>query len=80
LAGVGQKKRGNMGALTQRVILICDECGERTVLGGPEAVWRSGHTFFECECGQKLTLADRLEEKTGELPSVPHARRLSLRR
>jgi hypothetical protein len=29
--------------------------------------------LFECECGQKLTLVDRLEEKTAELPTIPHA-------
>jgi len=44
---------------SRRVVLICEECGEKVVLGGPESVWRSARTFFECECGQLLTLADR---------------------
>jgi hypothetical protein len=47
---------------SRRVILICDECGEKVVLGGPESVWRSARTFFECECGRLLTLADREDE------------------
>jgi hypothetical protein len=46
----------------KRVILVCYECGEKMVLGGPESVWRSAVTFFECECGQLLTLADREDE------------------
>jgi hypothetical protein len=44
------------------VVLLCEECGEKVVLGGPESVWRSARTFFECECGQLLTLADREDE------------------
>jgi hypothetical protein len=44
----------------KRVVLLCEECGERTVLGGPLTVWLSGSTFFGCECGKDLTLADRL--------------------
>ncbi len=43
------------------VILMCEVCGERTVLGGPLAVWRSESTTFGCECGERLTLADRLD-------------------
>jgi hypothetical protein len=80
VVGVGQQQRGNMGDPPNRVVLICGKCKERTVLGGPEVVWRSGYTVFECGCGEKLTLADRLEEKTAELPTVPRARRLSARR
>ncbi len=43
------------------IILVCEVCGERTVLGGPLAVWRSESTTFGCECGERLTLADRLD-------------------
>ena len=39
------------------VILVCEACGERTVLGGPLSVWRSESTTFGCECGEQLTLA-----------------------
>jgi hypothetical protein len=42
-------------------VLVCEVCGERTVLEGPLAVWHSGSTTFSCECGRRLTLADRLE-------------------
>ena len=51
-----------MADSSRRVILICDGCGEKVVLGGPESVWHSASTFFECECGQLLTLADREDE------------------
>jgi hypothetical protein len=46
----------------RQVVLLCEECGEKVVLGGPESVWRSARTFFDCECGQQLTLADREDE------------------
>lgn len=51
-----------MAGSPKHVILVCYECGEKVVLGGPESVWRSARTFFECECGQLLTLADREDE------------------
>ena len=52
-----------MGATaTQRnIVLLCEVCGERTVLEGPLEVWHSGNTTFACECGKRLTLAARLE-------------------
>jgi len=43
------------------IILECEACGERTVLGGPLSVWRSESTTFGCMCGERLTLADRLD-------------------
>ena len=51
------------------IILVCGVCGERTVLGGPLAVWRSQSTTFGCGCGERLTLADRLD--SGESYEVP---------
>jgi hypothetical protein len=43
---------------------VCEECGERTVLGEPLSVWCSQSTHFGCECGRELTtLADRLDRK-----------------
>jgi hypothetical protein len=39
------------------VILACEACGERTVLGGPLSVWRSESITFGCECGEQLSLA-----------------------
>jgi hypothetical protein len=57
------------------VVLVCEECGERVVLAGPLSAWRPEHAVFECRCGEGLTLADRLEEKTTELASVPNPRK-----
>jgi hypothetical protein len=52
-----------MTGSSRRVILVCEECGERTVLGGPLSVWYSESTRFGCECGRELTLADRLDQQ-----------------
>jgi hypothetical protein len=52
--------------MPERVILICEDCGERTVLGGPLEVWLSGSTHFECGCGERLTLSDQLEQDTAQ--------------
>jgi hypothetical protein len=47
---------------SERIILKC-RCGERLILLGLEADWRSeGRTAWSCECGEELTLADRLDE------------------
>jgi hypothetical protein len=43
------------------VVLACGGCGERTDLGDPLSVWRSGSTSFECECGAQLTLSQQLD-------------------
>jgi predicted SprT family Zn-dependent metalloprotease len=53
-----------MGRSSERVILVCEHCGERLVLGEPEEVWLSTRTLFECECGRDVSLASRLEETT----------------
>ena len=50
-----------MGRLSERVVLLCEECGERIVLGDPDEVWLSTRTLFECECGHNVSLANRLE-------------------
>jgi hypothetical protein len=47
------------------VVLMCEECGERTVLDGWASVWRLGDTSFGCECGERLTLLDRLSGRNG---------------
>jgi hypothetical protein len=52
----------------ENVVLSCEWCGERTVLGDPLSVWHSGRTSFRCGCGAHLTLSDRLETReTSEL-------------
>jgi hypothetical protein len=50
----------------RNVVLMCEECGERTVLGGPLSVWRCGSTSFECGCGAHLTLSDQLDPTESE--------------
>jgi hypothetical protein len=50
-----------MGRLSEHVVLLCEECGERIVLGDPDEVWLSTRTLFECECGHNVSLANRLE-------------------
>jgi hypothetical protein len=52
---------GGMEDSERDIILVCEVCGERTVLGGPLSVWRSESTTFGCGCGEQLTLADRLD-------------------
>ena len=48
---------------SERIVLECQKCAEKLVLLGREYDWHlEGHTIFECECGEKLTLADRVGE------------------
>jgi hypothetical protein len=46
---------------SRQVILVCEECGERTVLEGPLSGWGHESSVFGCECGELLTPADGLE-------------------
>jgi hypothetical protein len=47
------------------LVLECGSCRERVVLLGREDDWYSeGRTAFACECGAKLTLADRVGEES----------------
>lgn len=55
------------GSTSARVVLICEECGERTVLGGPLSAWLSESTSFGCECGKPLTVANHLDLRKVEL-------------
>jgi len=63
-----------MNGSSRRVVLVCEECGERSVLGGALSVWYSQSTRFGCECGRELTLADRLDRqrasKVGDVESA----------
>jgi hypothetical protein len=71
-----KERRGvRVGNGLRSVVLVCEECGERVVLAGSLSAWRSEHAVFECGCGEGLTLADRLEEKTTELATIPNARK-----
>jgi hypothetical protein len=50
---------------SERIILGCG-CGERLVLLGHESDWYAeGRATFECECGEELSLADRVERGPG---------------
>jgi hypothetical protein len=41
-----------MSGFLKRILLICEECGERMVLTGTEEAWRSEPTSFGCRCGE----------------------------
>ena len=45
-----------------RISLWCNKCGETLILLGREEDWHSERTFFECRCGQTLTLTNRRDE------------------
>ncbi len=47
----------------QQIVLTCEDCGEKLVIFGPEADWRSRHAVFACEYGHKLTLDGRADEE-----------------
>jgi ribosomal protein L37AE/L43A len=49
---------------SERVVLACRSCGERTVLLGSAGDWyREGSSTFFCGgCKRELTLADRVGE------------------
>lgn len=47
-----------------RIVLECG-CGERLVLLGREDDWYAeGRKTFACECGNEITLADRVAEES----------------
>lgn len=45
-----------------RIVLECNRCGEALILLGRKEDWQSERTFFECHCGQTLTLMNRRDE------------------
>ena len=50
-----------MNGTSRGIILVCEECGEKTILDGPLTVWGSQSTSFGCECAKRLTPANRHE-------------------
>jgi tRNA G26 N,N-dimethylase Trm1 len=57
----------------KNVVLLCEVCGERIVLGGPVWVWNCGSTSFACGCGAQLTLSHQLDHpETKELAEPLH--------
>jgi hypothetical protein len=67
-----------MEGSVRNVVLLCEGCGRRTVLGGPLSVWRSGSTSFECECGARLKLSHQLDPL--EIDEPPGTRAAALNR
>ncbi len=48
---------------SERTVLECHQCRELIVLLGHEEDWYTGgHIFFECPCGQKLTITAKLPQ------------------
>ncbi len=45
-----------------RIVLWCNKCGDTLILLSHEEDWQSERTFFECRCGQTLTLTNRRDE------------------
>jgi hypothetical protein len=44
-----------------RVVLECSKCGEMVIVLGCEEDWYTEEDiFFECQCGQRLTIASAL--------------------
>jgi hypothetical protein len=41
---------------SEQIVLMCEECGEKLIILGPEEDWRSRCAIFACEEGHKLTL------------------------
>ena len=63
-----------MNGISKGSILVCEECGERTVLDGPLSAWCSRGISLGCECGERLTLADGLDQEgVGERDGTTNA-------
>ncbi len=43
-----------------RIVVICEECGERLVITDPACIRQLDRLVFECECGLELGLTDRI--------------------
>jgi hypothetical protein len=56
----GARVKRCWGRESDRMILRCNRCGEMVVVLGREEDWSmEGHIFFECQCGQRLTIATK---------------------
>jgi hypothetical protein len=47
---------------SETIVLDC-RCGDQLILLGEEDDWRSRNAIFQCHCGEKLTLDDRISEE-----------------
>ncbi|HEY6712871.1 MAG TPA: hypothetical protein VI055_11440 [Rubrobacter sp.] len=50
-----------MESSVRNVVLLCEGCRGRTVLGGPLSVWHCGSTSFRCEYEAQLKLSHQLD-------------------
>ncbi len=48
---------------SEQIVLMCQECGEKLIILGPEEDWRSRHAVFVCKCRHKLTFGDLPDEE-----------------
>jgi hypothetical protein len=48
----------------RRIVLVCEECGGKTVLEEPLSAWGLGETSFGCECAKQLDSPERLEPRS----------------
>jgi tRNA G26 N,N-dimethylase Trm1 len=64
-------REGRLEGSSKNVVLLCEGCGERIVLGGPVWVWNCGSTSFACECGAQLTLSSQLDPSDVEKRAEP---------
>ncbi len=56
---------------SERTVLICEECGEKLVIAGPEDAWRSERDVFECECGERHLLTTRQSKTDTAIEDQP---------
>ena len=61
-----RQMEGRLEGSGKNVVLLCEGCGERIVLGGPVWVWNCGSTSFACGCGAQLTLSNQLNPQETE--------------
>jgi hypothetical protein len=62
-----------MKSSVRNVVLLCEGCGGRTVLGAPLSVWHSGRTSFRCDCGARLKLSNQLDPSGNDEPAKMRA-------
>ena len=55
-----------LGSGSERTVLECD-CKEKMIIIGREDDWRPRNPVFRCECGKKLTLANKYDGGGEEL-------------
>jgi hypothetical protein len=62
-----------MRSSVRNVVLLCEGCGGRPVLGAPLSVWHSGRTSFRCDCGARLKLSHQLDPSERDEPAKARA-------